>query len=279
MANSINTNAGAMVALQNLNKVSSEMETIQNRISTGLRVSRAQDDGAVFAVAQGLRSDVGSLTSVNEQLGGAKGLVDTTITSLTNVSDTMGEMKNILVKLADENVNGDTRTQYEEQYKSLAANVEGFIEDSRYNGKSLINDGSAAVHGSVSVIRNEQGENYTVDSYSAAASIFNLISSGALGTNAASAAALLTGSFATAEQRVGTQLNNYANDAKFIDNQVSFNRDKADAIERGLGALVDADLAKESANLQALQVKQQLSTQSLGIANQSSQVLLSLFGG
>uniref|UniRef100_UPI00068BAD84 flagellin n=1 Tax=Fodinicurvata fenggangensis TaxID=1121830 RepID=UPI00068BAD84 len=203
MANSINTNVGAMVALNNLNKVSSEMETIQNRISTGLRVSRAQDDGAVFAVAQGLRSDIGSLSSVNEQLGGAKGLVDTSLTSLTNVSDTMGEMKNILVKLADENVTGDTRTQYEEQYKSLAANVNGFIEDSRYNGKSLIDDGSAAVHGSVSVIRNEQGENYTVGSFDADNSVFALISGGNLGTDAASAAALLNGGFASAESRVG----------------------------------------------------------------------------
>uniref|UniRef100_UPI00047B9E3B flagellin n=1 Tax=Fodinicurvata fenggangensis TaxID=1121830 RepID=UPI00047B9E3B len=136
-----------------------------------------------------------------------------------------------------------------------------------------------AVHGSVSVIRNEQGENYTVGSFDADNSVFALISGGNLGTDAASAAALLNGGFASAESRVGSALNSYANDAKFIDNQISFNRDKADAIERGLGALIDADLAKESANLQALQVKQQLSTQSLGIANQSSQVLLSLFGG
>jgi hypothetical protein len=53
----------------------------------------------------------------------------------------------------------------------------------------------------------------------------------------------------------------------------------SDALEAGVGNLVDADLAKESATLQALQTKQQLGVQALSIANQSTSVLVSLFRG
>ncbi|MFD1379074.1 flagellin [Fodinicurvata halophila] len=101
--NSINTNSGAMVALQNMNKTNSELSQVQNRVSTGLRVATAQDDGASFAIAQGLRSDIKGIGAVNEQISKAKGLVSTTLSSLTSVSDGLGDIRETLTKMADEN--------------------------------------------------------------------------------------------------------------------------------------------------------------------------------
>ncbi|MBX9699766.1 MAG: flagellin, partial [Acetobacteraceae bacterium] len=96
-------------------------------------------------------------------------------------------------------------------------------------------------------------------------------------TGDAKAAMTTTGAFGKAMTRTLTQLNNFGNYGRYIDNQIGFNKQKMDAQEAGLGALIDADLAKESARLQALQIRQQLGTQSLSIANQAPQALLSLF--
>ena len=96
-------------------------------------------------------------------------------------------------------------------------------------------------------------------------------------TSAANAGTYLNGSFATIEGAVATALHKFGATMQYVENQISYNTEKADALNYGFGALVDADLAKESANLQALQTRQQLGVQSPSVANQGSQTLLSLF--
>src|SRR3954451_8052792 len=107
--NSVNTNAGAMIALQSLNTTNNQLATVQKHISTGYRVADATDDGAAYAVAQRVRSDVGALTSANQQLGNVKGLLSTTVSGLNKISNTMSDMRDVLVKLADGNTSGDQR--------------------------------------------------------------------------------------------------------------------------------------------------------------------------
>src|SRR5689334_11278908 len=138
LINSVNTNVGAMIALESLNKTNSDLATTQKRISTGYRVADATDDGAAYAVAQSVRSTVGALTSANQQLGNVQGLLSTTQAGLNDVSNTMSSMRDVLVKLADGNVSGNQRKQYVNQYKSLLDNVKTFIQDAVYNGKTLI---------------------------------------------------------------------------------------------------------------------------------------------
>jgi flagellin len=105
--NSVNTNMGAMVALQSLESTQSQLAVTQKRISTGFRVADSTDDGAAFAIAQTVRSNVGALTSANQQLGSAHGLLATTQTALTNISNMMGSMRDVLVKLSDASVVGN----------------------------------------------------------------------------------------------------------------------------------------------------------------------------
>src|ERR1700712_3092876 len=105
--NSVNTNVAAQVALQSLNKTNSSLQATQKRISTGYRVADATDDGAAFAVAQKVRADVGALTTVNQQLGSAKGLVGTAVTSLTNISDSVGQAKSLLVDIGNQSISAD----------------------------------------------------------------------------------------------------------------------------------------------------------------------------
>ena len=97
--NSVNTNLNAAIALQSLNRTASQLATTQKTISTGYRVADASDDGAAYAVAQRVRSDVGALGSANQQLGNVKGLISTTITGLNAASNTLKDAREILVKL------------------------------------------------------------------------------------------------------------------------------------------------------------------------------------
>lgn len=281
--NSVNTNMGAMIALQSLNRTNEALATTQKRISTGFRVSDAKDDGAVFAVAQGIRSDVRALMSANEQLGGAKGMLETTMSSLRNVSETVTKMREVLVKLADGNVTGEARTNYIKQYNDLRDAVKNFFNDAAYNGKTLLKShdaqtGTAGYVATLNVIRNQLGKQYAVTGFDAKACVWSDLTIAAAITAGAAAALLTAGSnFSKAFNRTGTQMNVYGSAFNYVSSQITFNKDRIDALEAGLGALIDADLAKESARLQSLQIRQQLGAQSLGIANQSPQILLSLF--
>lgn len=275
--NSVNTNVGALIALQSLNATNSALAATQKQVSTGYRVADATDDGAAYAVAQGVRAGVSALTSANQQLGNVQGLLSTTLSSLNNVSNLLTSQQALLVKLADGNVTGNQRTQYVAQYNSNLANLKTFISDATYNNKSLIgNFGSPSGFGTVNVVRNESGATYNIATFNGS----GLYSSLALSaTTATAAAALITagGTFTTKFALVGTELNSYGSAANYVNRQISFNSDKIDSLNSGLGALVDADLAKESAKLQALQIRQQLGTQALSLANQAPSSLLSLF--
>src|SRR5947209_2702402 len=163
--NSVNTNMGAMVALQSLNATQQQLAATQKRISTGYRVADSTDDGAAYAIAQGVRSTVGALTSANQQLGGMQGLLNVTQSSLNNISNTMSSMRSLLVKLADSDVQGNDRTKYADQYNSLLDNIKSFVLDAGYNGKTLIGSfasGGIGTYGSASVTENEVGAQYQI---------------------------------------------------------------------------------------------------------------------
>lgn len=160
--NSVNTNIGSMVALQSLNRTTDNLSVVQKRVSTGLRVADAKDDGGAFAVAQAVRADVAGLTAANEQLGGTKGVLETTFAALGKVSETMVQIRGALTRLADGTLNDSQRAQYEAQYTQLKTQVENFISDATYNGRTLLSTDAAAGGGDIATTRNEAGETFTV---------------------------------------------------------------------------------------------------------------------
>lgn len=295
---SINTNNAAYVALQSLNNTSSALQATQKQISTGYRVADASDDGGAYAVAQKVRSDVGALTSVNQQLGSAKGLVTTALTSLNSISNAVISAKALLVKISDQSINTTQRDQYVTSFTELVKTVANYVDNSTYNGQTLLGAASGPVSGTnKSVISNESGSTATLNGEDVSglpATLATLIgatfsrssagvdtitlpaTSSAAQTSALAALQIGTG-FDSAQTGVSNKLNQAGSDSNYLDSQITFNSNKIDSLNSGLGALVDADLSKESAVLQSLQIKQQLGTQALSIANQSPQSLLSLF--
>ena len=275
--NSVNTNRQAVFALQSLNLTSSELSGVQKRVSTGFRVSDARDDGGAYAVAQAVRSDIAGVTAVGEQLGGIRGILSTSFAALGVVSDSMKQLRAVLTRLADAAVTGATRDQYDTQYVDLTKQIKGFIDDAKYNGRTLLSTDTAADGGDIESIQNETGTVFTITAVDGDAIKDKLDDAAPADSSAAVTLIQDGGDFLEANKLISSALNQFGSAMQFVENQILYNSKKIDALNDGLGALVDADLAKESSKLQALQTRQQLGIQTLGIANQGPQALLSLF--
>lgn len=286
---SVITNSSAMVALNSLNTINSQLQTVQTAVSTGYSVSSAVDDGAAYAVAQSVRSNVSGLTSANQQLGGAQGLLSTATNGLNSASNMMQNIQATLVQLSGNNVTGDERTQYVSQLKNQIASISTDIKGSSYHGTNLINGTTLAAGSapSVNVASDEAGNTINLTGFGGSAMLAHLSAlatsiGGASGatTSAGLAAAALTttGTFTGMSNQIGTALNTLGNTTNLVSNQITFNTNKIDALNNGVGALVDANMAQESAKLQSLQIQQQLATSALSIANQAPSLLTKLFG-
>jgi flagellin len=266
---SVNTNYGAMIALQNLNKTASELETTQNRINTGMKVSGAKDNAAVFSIAQSMRADVKSYEAVSNSIGMGKSVVDTALAAGEAISDLLTEMKSRAVAASDATLTAAQRTSYLNDFNEMRTQINTIQANASFNGINLIN----ATGTTMETLTNPAGTdaaNLTI----ASSQLTNLTA----GVWADAAAALTSvGTIDTALGAVSTTLASLGSRAKALDILGTLTTKVSDALEAGIGNLVDADLAKESAKLQSLQVKQQLGIQALSIANSSTGSILSLF--
>ena len=271
---SVNTNAAAMVALQNLNKTNMDLSETQSRINTGLSVAGAKDDGGIFAIAQRMRSQVAGFGVVKQSLDLSTSMVDVGIAAGEAISDLLIEMKEKALAASDVSLDTQSRTALNEDFKSLRDQVATVVSNAEFNGTNII-DGSVT---SVSALANSDGTN------SIRISDENLSLGGGVVTLAATASFATAGDASTLVTTIETSLDNLnqslarlGTGSKSLEVHNNFVTKLSDAVEQGIGALVDADLAKESARLQSLQTKQQLGVQALSIANQAPSTILSFF--
>jgi len=271
MANSINTNIGAMVALRNLNTTSMGLAKVQDRVATGYKVTGAKDDASSFAIAQGLRADVKAVSAVQQGLSNARGISSVAISAATAVSDILGDIKKKIIEGMNPANTADQQSILNADYAGLVSNALNFIQQADFNGKNLIDTGAV----NINVLADIAGTTLTLRVTDFAANVYATLNGANLSNTANATAALAVVN--TALTFVATSLGTLGADNRKLESQETFLGAISDALEEGLGSIVDADLAKESAKLQALQVKQQLGIQALSIANGSPQVLLSLF--
>ncbi|MCH8522738.1 flagellin [Glycocaulis sp.] len=272
---SVNTNAGAMVALQNLNRTNQELQTVQNRINTGLAVSSAKDNGAIYAIAQNMRAEVGSLRAVNNSLDLAISVVDVSLAAGDAISDLLIEMKEKALAASDVSLDSASRTALNEDFKALRDQISTIVENAEFNGSNLI-DGSMS--GGISALANAKGTNtinVTDEDMSLSGTILGL--SGGTDIASQSDAAAAVTAIESALTNLNSALSRLGTGSKSLEIHKTFVSKLSDSLEKGIGNLVDADLAKESARLQSLQVKQQLGIQALSIANSAPATVLGFF--
>lgn len=391
---SVNTNYAALVALQNLNKTTSELDMVQNRVSTGLKVGSARDNGAVFAIAESLRTRISALGSVRDGIDRANSVIDLGLSAGEAIGDILKQMKEKSVAAQATDLSTDQRNALVADFNALRNQIDQIANSATFNGINLVNAASSnltvltsdlltatagrqvqstaiagtvpglsayvvgngsvtaaddttfningvaigtvdvtatmtvaeylaevttATGGRVSATYNQSTGQFTyvaaeatgasdltlttagtartwlghgnaaadVTAASASTSITDidltvggsgaLASVGALTLDSAANATAASAAITAAIDTLNVQLASMGSQAKALDVQKNFLGKLSDTVEKGIGALVDADLAKESARLQALQVKQQLGAQALSIANSAPSIILSFF--
>jgi flagellin len=268
MANSINTNVGAMVALQNLNATNRELTVAQNRVNTGLAVANAKDNGAIFAVASNMRADMGALTAVKNSIQRGQAVIDIALAAGETISKAIEEQKALAVAIQSSAAGSASETAYLADFNALGTEITAALAGATFDGTNIYAAGSATNN---LVVQTSIAGTYTVHSTTDAATTVATATGAILRAGATVAAVDAAG--AAFNARLAT----LGSHSKSLERQLTFTSKMQDALESGVGNLVDADLAKESARLTALQTKQQLGVQALGIANQSGSILLSLF--
>jgi flagellin len=274
MSNSINSNSSALLALQNLNSTQAALTTVQNRISTGLKVASAKDNGAIWAIAQNSRSNISALDTVKDSLNRAQSTVDVAVAAGQSVSDLLNQMKAKALAGTDTSLDTNSIAALANDYKALRDQIGKIVANADFNGVNMVKTGGSSVF----ALANAAGTNkLTVQAASLALGGANVTVSAAatFTTNATASAqlALVNASITNVNAAVAK----LGTGSTAVQTHLSFIGTLQDTLTTGVGNLVDADVAKESANLTALQTKQQLGVQALSIANSSSSVLLSLF--
>lgn len=276
MTFSINVNASALDALRNLNQTSKDLETTQTHINTGLKISSAKDNAAVFSIAQKLRGDLKGLNAVKQSLDRGISTVDIALAAANAISDLLLEMKEKAVAAADQGLDTTSRTALSEDFEALRDQITTIVNNAAFNGTNLIDSGTDAI---VAITNADATQTLTVEHQDITLGSTNIPITASQVINTQTAASDAVTDLGDAISNLNSVLTKLGAGSTSLEQNRSFAGKLADVIEVGIGNLVDADMAKESANLQALQVKQQLGIQALSIANQSPQSILSLFQG
>ena len=304
---SLLTNASAITALQNLSATNKAMQQTQDRISTGMRVANASDNAAYWSIATTMRSDNSAMSAVKDALGMGSATVDVASAALKTTSDLVSQVKSKLVAASQPGID---RSKVQAEIKQLQDQIKSVADSSTFSGQNWLSvdttGGSYTATKSIVASFTRSGSSVSTGTIDVDTSKISLFDSGAqtgiidkdrtVGTSTVNVSTLdisaLTDS-ATDQQTMKdmisgvdaalTDITTAASDLGAVKTRIGTQSDFVsnlmDAVTKGIGQLVDADMNQESTRLQALQVQQQLGVQSLSIANQSSQQILSLFRG
>jgi len=270
--NSAITNTGAMIALRTMNGINRSLDVTQNRISTGLKVAGALDDASNFAISQGIRGELKSYDSVTQGLNNSKGVGKVALAGVTGISNLLSDVRAKLTELSNEAITTAQRAILKSDFNGMMSQAANFVANATFNSFNLLKSSAKDIN----TISNLTGSSLKLTKQSGVRTSIGSLAGLTIAT-AANAQSALAGSFATLQATVNTALGTLGKEVRALNLQTQFLEEIRDATTEGLGSIVDADLARESARLTSLQVQQQLSTQGLGIANQRPQSLLGLF--
>ncbi|MFM8820783.1 MAG: flagellin [Phenylobacterium sp.] len=274
MPSSINTNVPAMYATQNLSKTQEQLQTSQTRISTGQKVANAKDNGAIFAIAQVQRATSSGLNAVRESLQRGQSTADVSIAAGETISDLLVQMKEKALAASDVQLNSSARAAMAADFAALRNQIANASEQTSFNGASLISSTAT----DITALADDTGKKVITikaQKLSLGGDNVKVQSTTTIGTKslATQALSLVNQSI----QLVSLALAKLGTGSKALYTHMNFVNKLQDAVDAGIGNIVDADLAKEGARLQSLQTKEQLGYQALSIANQGPSSLLSLF--
>jgi flagellin len=274
MSFSVNTNNAANTALQYLTATQGQLDKTQSAINSGLKVANARDDGAIYAIAQNQRAAVAGYSSVISSINNGTSAIDVALSAGQSISDLLIQMKQKALSAADSSLDTASRQALNANFTALRDQITTIVKNAVFNGFNLV-DGST---NQVTALASADGSRRITTSaqkMSLSGTIVTLKSTATISTQAK--ASTLVATIQTSLTNVNAALAKLSSGAAKFSIQATFAQKLSDTLTAGIGNLVDANMAQESASLQSLQVKQQLGIQALSIANQSPQTILSLF--
>ena len=274
MSFSVNTNTDAMTALQYLNQTQGQLAQTQDAINSGLKVSSAKDNGAIYAIAQNQRGAVAGYQSVVNSLNNGSSAVDVALSAGQSISDLLIQMKQQALSAADTSLDTASRQALNANFQALMGQITTIVNNAVFNGFNLVNGST----GKIMALASADGTRHVTtlaQNMSISGSIVTLKNTNTISTQTRASA--LISSIQTSLTNVDSALAKLSSGAAKFSIQATFTQKLSDTLTAGIGNLVDANMAQESATLQSLQVKQQLGVQALAIANQQPQTILSLF--
>jgi flagellin len=272
--NSINNNQSAQAALSNLMTTQTELSKTQNIISTGKTINTAKDNGAVWSIANTMQGKVTALDSVKDSLNRAQSTIDVAMSAGQQVSDLLTQMKAKALAASDTSLDTTSRTALNEDFKSLRDQITNVVTNADFNGINMVKSGGTNIY----ALANDSGSSkLTVAAQDLSLGGVNVTLSATASFNTAAAASAYIATINTDLTYVNTALTKLGTGSNALADHLKFVTSLQNSLTTGISNLVDADMAAESAKLQALQTKQQLGVQALSIANQSTSVMLSLF--
>ena len=272
--NSINTNQGSVLAIESLNATNAALLKAQNQVSTGLRIAGPTDNGAIWGVAQNLRATVNALSVVQDSLNRGVSTASVAVAAGQSISDILGQMKALALAGTDTSATSAEIQTYANTFIALRNQISKIVSTSDFNGVNMIKTGGVAV---MSLASASGAVKITV----AAAALYlgssniTVTNNSTFTTNATASAVLALVN--TSITNVNNVVAKLGTGVTALNTELSFVQVQSDTVQVGIGNLVDADVASVSAQLTALETKQQLGIQALAIANASSSHLLSLF--
>jgi flagellin len=271
---SVNTNTGAMIALQYLDQTNSQLQTAQNEVSSGLKVASPADDGATFAIAQNMRGEVAGYSAVTDSLNRGTSAVDVAMSAGQSISDLLIQMKQTALSASDASLDTASRQALNEDFTALRDQIATVVQNASFNGFNLI-DGSTSQITALASSDGSKRITVSAENMSLSGSVVTITSTASISTQ--SAASTMVSTVETSLTNVDSALAQLSSGAKKFSIQATFVQNLSNTLTSGIGNLVDADMATESAELTALQTKQQLGVQALSIANSAPEIVLSLF--
>ena len=274
MSFSVNTNGGALVALQYLGATQGQLSQTQSHINSGLKVATARDDGAVYAIAQNQRASVAGYTAVVNSINNGTSAIDVALSAGQSISDLLIQLKTKALAAADSSLDTASRNALNANFTALRDQITTIVKNAVFNGFNLV-DGSTTQITALASADGSRRITTAAQNMKLSGSIVTLKSTSTISTQAK--ASTLVATIQSSLTAVNSAMAKLSSGAAKFSIQATFSQKLSDTLTQGIGNLVDANMAQESALLQSLQVKQQLGIQALSIANQAPQTILSLF--
>jgi flagellin len=274
MTFSVNTNGGALIALQYLSATQGQLNQTQSHINSGLKVATARDDGAVYAIAQNQRATVAGYASVINSINNGTSSIDVALSAGQSISDLLIQLKTKALSAADSSLDTASRQALNANFTALRDQITTIVKNAVFNGFNLV-DGSTNQITALASADGSRRITTSAQNLKLSGSIVTLKSTATVSTQAK--ASTLVAVIQASLTNVNSAMAKLSSGAAKFSIQATFSQKLSDTLTQGIGNLVDANMAQESAMLQSLQVKQQLGVQALSIANQAPQTILALF--